>query len=395
MKKRFSLASTLTLMLLASALTCMILIVTDSTKLRVFDNESDAAGREFAALLQKIDEMFIGEFNIDEVSTAAMRAAVYSLDDRWSYYMTPAEYADYRNSTQNQFAGIGVSVTIDEESGGMLVKGIYRNSPAEKAGILVGEVIVEIDSDNLSGMTLDEMRALLARPLGQTAQLTVIRLGGNVETLTVLYELVFSDPVSYEMLSDKIGYIKIDNFDGGSADSFISAIDRLIELGARAFVFDVRSNGGGRVNEMTKMLDYLLPEGEIFISVDKQGKEDIIWSDAEMVDKPAVVLVNAQSYSAAEFFAAILREYDYASVVGEQTTGKSRSQKTEPLPGGGALHISSGQYITKNRVALFDVGGLVPDYTEYLTDEEYGLYTSGRLDKESDPQLALAISVLD
>jgi carboxyl-terminal processing protease len=196
------------------------------------------------------------------------------------------------------------------------------------------------------------------------------------------------------MLDDSIGYIILANFDGDSSISFISAADELIMEGARAFIFDFRSNGGGWVSEMTSMLDYLLPEGEIFVAIDKEGYEEIIYSEAEMVDIPCVVLVDRYSFSAAEYFAATLREYGYAIIVGEQTSGKSRSQMTYPLPGGGALHISTGQYLTKNRISLFDAGGLTPDHEVLLNEDEFNLLLSGELPLDADPQLITAIGIL-
>ena len=384
----------LTLMLLASALTCLIIAISSGSFPGILNRTANAAGHELSALLGKIEEVYIGEYDPEEVSAAAMRAAVDSLGDRWSFYMTPEEYASYLDSGENQFAGIGIGVAINDEAGGMEVLYTYRGSPAEAAGILTGDIIIGIDGKKLGGLSIDEMRDLLARPIGETADIELIRVGGDVEKITVAYEMIFADPVSHEMLDGDIGYIHIANFEGGAADGFISATEELLQQGARAFIFDVRSNGGGRVGEMTRMLDYLLPEGEIFISSDKSGREEIISSGPGMVDLPAIVIVNSYSFSAAEYFAATLKEYGYAEVVGEQTTGKSRLQITEPLPGGGALHISAGEYLTKNRVALFDVGGLAPDYPIALSDEEFIQFTTGNLEVQDDPQLQLAASLL-
>ena len=381
-------------MLFASALTCFVFSVKYGSLFSLSRKTNAALGRELSVLLEKIDKYYIGEHDSGELSAAAMHAAVDALGDRWSYYMTPEEYAEYLNSAGNQFAGIGVSVVINEDAGGMEVMYIYKGSPAEKAGIEAGDIIIGIDGEKLAGMSLDEMREFLARPIGETADIELLRLRGITQTIQVVYDRVFTSPISYEMLDNDIGYIRIGNFDGGAADGFIDAAGLLLKQGAKAFVFDVRSNGGGSVNEMTRILDYLLPEGEIFISTDKSGHENIITSDPDMVDIPAVVIVNRYSFSAAEYFAETLREYGYAEIVGEQTTGKSRSQITEPLPGGGALHISSGQYITKNRVDLYETGGLTPDYPLVLSDEEFIVYMSGNLDLKDDPQLQLALSLL-
>ena len=395
MKKRYSIIIALTLMLFASALTSLLFAIRYGT---LFGNPNVSgyfAGRELSALLEIIEEVYIGEYDAAEVSAAALRAAVDALGDRWSFYMTPEEYARYLEFSENQFAGIGVGVAVNEETGGIEVIYTYKGSPAEAAGILAGDVIIGIDGEKIDGYGIDDMHGLIARPIGEMVLIEVVRAGGAVESVLVEYGIVFSDPISYEMLDGDIGYIRIANFEGGAADGFISAVNGLLEQGARAFVLDVRNNAGGRANEMTRMLDFLLPEGEIFVSFYKSGHEDIITSGPDMVGIPAIVVVNSFSISAAEYFAAMLKEYGYAEIVGERTTGKSRFQITHPLPGGGALHISAGQYLTKNRVALHDAGGLVPDHSVALSDEEFKQFMSGNLDANDDPQLRLAISLLN
>jgi carboxyl-terminal processing protease len=196
------------------------------------------------------------------------------------------------------------------------------------------------------------------------------------------------------MLDGNIGYVRLRNFDEGAGDRFIAAVNELIESGAVAFIYDVRSNPGGRVGEVTQILDFLLPEGEIFISVDRSGEEQITMSDADFIDVPAVVLVNSYSFSGAEYFAAMLDEYDYAVTAGEQTTGKNRMQSTIALPNGGAVHISTGHYLTKNRVSLFDTDGYTPNYIVTLSEDEWNLFIRGNLEKDNDPQIQKAISVI-
>ena len=394
-KTRYWILLTLTLMLLTSALTCFILLFTGNPFRKMIANDSNAkAVNDYMELLNAIESLYIGEYDTSDLSTAAMRAAVEALDDRWSYYMTPEEYAQYLISSRNQYAGIGVSVVIDEITGGMAVIYTFSNSPADLAGIVGGDIIIGIDGEDISGLSLEEMKGLLARQIGDTVEIEVLREDGSKEILSVVYDLIFDDPISYQVLDNNIGYIRIKNFEGSSSDGFIYAVNALIEQGVIGIIYDVRYNGGGRVNEMTQMLDYLLPEGEIFVSVGHDGREDITWSDPAMIDLPTVVLVDRYSFSAAEYFAATLMEYDYAQIVGEQTSGKSRSQRTEILPHGGALHISTSQYLTRNRVALYDAGGLVPNYILSLSDDDFNHFLSGRLNVEEDAQITFAISLL-
>jgi carboxyl-terminal processing protease len=396
MDRKLSLKHVLALVLLTSALTCLVMALLFSwntdEKSEGFFEYNDLS--DFAELLDILSTRFIGTVDINEITDAAKRAAVESLDDRWSYFMSADEYNVYLESSDNRYSGIGVEVEIDEDTKGIKVTNVHRGSGADSAGIVAGDIITAVDGESILGFTFVEVRAALRRPLGDTALLTLLRAGGFYHDLRVLYSTVFVDPVSYEMIYGDIGYVSLRNFDSGAADSFISAVNSLNEQGAVAFIYDVRSNNGGKVTEMTSILDFLLPKGEIFITVTISGEEQIITSDDSSIDKPAVVLVNEFSYSGAEYFTAILSEYEYAQTVGEQTTGKNRMQTTIIMSNGDAVVLSTAEYLTKNRVSLYDTGGFTPDYLIELTDEEFALFRAGNLDFDSDPQLLKAVDLL-
>jgi len=405
MNRKYSLGVVLTLVLTASALTSLLLsllfmLSSQSSSLQLGltsqrqHSEESINSDRFSELLHVIDERFIGTFDLTEITEAALRGAVDSLDDDWSYYMNPEEYASFLASSNNRYHGIGVEVKIDEETTGMLVLGVYSDSGADLAGIVVGDIVTAVDGESILGLTLPDIRQMLRRPLGETVVLTVLRADGEYHDITVLYSIVFTNPVTFEMLHGNIGYVILRNFEEDSGERFISAVNELIEMGAVAFIYDVRNNNGGRVTEVTKILDFLLPEGEIFISVDRSGVERITRSDADFIDLPAVVLVNERSYSGAEFFAAMLYEYEYAITIGEQTTGKNRMQTTIALDNGGAIHLSTGHYLTKNRISLYDVGGFVPEIVVKMTDEERELFNRGELERAMDPQFMRALSIL-
>jgi len=348
--------------------------------------------RDYAALLTRIDDFFIGEFDEEHVTTAAMRAAIDALDDPWSFFMTAEEYERNQDHTLNRYPGIGVTVVFDDEAGYIRVVEVFRGSAAETAGILPGDLILAVDGEDSAGISLPELRGKLRRPIGQSAQIKIERSGGETETVEVVFSHITIIPLSYEMLDDGIGYIRLYNFNAGSADGFIGAVRSLMSQGAVGLIFDMRGNGGGWVTEMTQMLDFLLPEGDIFVAVDASGRETVTTSGPDYLDMPMVVLVDRFSFSGAEYFAAIMSEFGFAQTVGEQTTGKSRMQRVVRLPGGGAINISIAEYLTKNRVSLHDAGGFTPDYTVLLTDEELALFLTDSL--EYDPQLQKAIYLL-
>ena len=396
--KKRTLKFSLTLMLGALALVCMLILTSclDLFPENFFSESNDEFSelvREYENLLRMIDQLYIGEFDALELHAEAMRALVMALDDDWSFYMTRDEFNDFVQRATNTYAGIGVEIFYNQDIGGMEIVRVHRGSPAELGGILPGDVIVYIDGIALRSLTILDVRSLLARPLGDYAEVVVFRDDSNV-ALTIMYAEIFIDPISYEIIQGDIGYVAISNFDASSGERFIEVVEELIDKGVEGFIFDVRLNSGGSVRELTTALDFLLPEGEIFIHVNRQGEERITFSDEYWLDMPAVVLVNRYSYSAAEYFAAMLSEYEYAITVGEQTTGKNRSQTTHLIPYGGALHISTGEYLTRNRVSLGAIGGFTPDYIIEHTDEELVLLIIGEMDKNDDPQMQKAIAVL-
>ncbi len=316
-----------------------------------------------------INENYIGSVDDDTLFNAAASAMVRSIDDKWSYYMSPEEYAAYKLTSSNEYAGIGISVK-QNDSGDFEIFSVDSGTPAEAAGLTAGQLIVSVDGQPVADMTLSEMQELIRSKLNKDFPMVVSDKKGNEVSVTVACEIIYKDPVSSRMLDGNIGYIKIANFEAGSSEGTINAIERLVAEGATSFIFDVRNNPGGLLSELVSLLDYLLPDGDLFISVDKQGNETVKTSDKICLSSKMAVLVNANTYSAAEFFAAALQEYDWATIVGENTTGKARSQITLELSNGGAVHISTHKYLTPDRVDLSEVGGIKPDIEAVNTNED-------------------------
>ena len=313
---------------------------------------------KFSQVLSVIEHTYIGEADTTALSDAAFATMIKGLNDRWSYYMTAEEFEHYKQVQSNNYTGVGVTIRQTED--GWQVAGVVPESPAEKAGITAGLYLLSVNGTDVTSAQNGEIAELM-RKTPEHIELVLKNTSGEQFSYTVAMEELYTNPVTYEMKDGNIGYIKIENFDETSGEQGIAAIEALMDQGATALVFDVRNNGGGYVTELCKLLDYLLPEGEIFVSVDDEGNEKVTKSDENFVDLPMAVLVNENSYSAAEFFPACLSEYGAATIVGAQTTGKNRSQINMVLFDGSAVHISSRQYLTPNRVDLTEQGGLTPD----------------------------------
>ena len=346
------------------------------------------------ALEKLIDEKYIGECDLTALEDAAAAAMIQATGDRWSYYIPADQYAAYAEQMANSYVGIGITIQAEEGKPGFLVTKVNQGGPADQAGMLPGDIVVAVDGVDVREMNIDDTSALVKGEENTTVDITVERAGEEM-TLTVTRMLVQVSVATAKMLEGNIGLVTITNFDTRCADETIAAVDSLLEQGAEKLIFDVRYNPGGYVHELVDVLDYILPEGELFRSVDYRGNESVDSSDKNCIEGvPMAVLVNGNSYSAAEFFAAALREYDYALVVGQPTVGKGYFQQNYKLEDGSAVNLSVGKYFTPKGVSLAEVGGLIPDVPVEVDEDTAMAIYAGTLDPMEDPQILAAIEAL-
>ena len=340
-----------------------------------------------------IRENYIGEYEESELTDRAIDAMVASLNDRWSYYMTAEEVAAYEMSSRNSYGGIGIVVQDSEDNVARVLK-VYEHSPAGAAGVFPGSLFLAVNGQDVSGMDKDSVVDLVRSAIAQgQVVLRFLCPDGAEREYSLTPGDVYTEPVRFQALPSGLGYVRVENFEGRSAESAIAAVESLRARQVPGIIFDVRENPGGQLSELLKLLDYILPEGKLFISRNIDGSEDIDYSQPSCVELPMVVLINEDSYSAAEFFAAALREYDWAELVGAQTSGKGYAQITVPMTDGSAIHISHIAYFTPKGVCLAGVG-LTPDLSVELGEEERTLLYYDMLPLEEDPQLAAAEQLL-
>ena len=339
-----------------------------------------------------IETCFIGEADLEKVEDAAAEAMINSLGDRWSYYLNAQDFADHKEQTENAYVGIGITIAQDEESQGFVILEVQPNSGAQEAGLRPGDILVSAQGESTQGITVSQLKNLVRGPEGTVVELEVLRDG---ETLSVRAERrqILTQVVSYGMLDGDIGLIAIRNFDSRCAQESIAAIEALRQQGATALIFDVRNNPGGYATELVELLDYLLPEGELFRSVDYTGKERVDYSDASFLDMPIAVVCNEDSYSAAEFFPAAIAEYGAGTVVGTPTCGKGYFQYTYELSDGSGIGLSVGKYFTPQGKSLAEVG-IQPDILVEVDEETRTAIYYGTLAPEEDPQIQAAVEIL-
>lgn len=335
---------------------------------------------------------FVGDYDPDKALDSALSGLVYGLDDRWSYYLNAEESVRQREREDNRYVGIGVTVSYDHPQG-LALMAVYPGSPAEQAGLKVGEVITAVDGVSAAGEGQQAAVDAIKGEAGTQVTLTVLDGSGESREVTITRAAVEGRLVRYELLENGVGYVAVTHFYTGCARQFASAVDDLVSQGASALVFDMRNNGGGYVRELTDMLDHLLPKGPIFRSRDVMGIEEVVQSDENYVNLPMAVLVNEDTYSAAEIFAAQLQESAGARIVGVETSGKGYSQQSVSLPNGGELHLSTAKYTTGAGVSLVGAG-VTLDAEAALTEEERQALDLGQLSHTADPQLQKALELL-
>ena len=336
-----------------------------------------------------LDRFFIDDYDEEKLADAAASAMVEATGDRWSYYLTAEEKSSYDEQMRNAYVGIGVTITAQEELGGMRIEAVTAGGPAEEAGLLTGDIITEVEGEKTLDLGMTGTRTKVRGEEGSFVTLTILR-GEESFPVSVERRSIQTPVATYEMLDGQIGYIKIANFDTRCAEETNAAMDELIAQDAKALIFDVRNNGGGYKNELVKVLDKILPEGILFQSEDYQGSKQIDRSDADCIDLPMAVLVNQDSYSAAEFFAAAIQEYDWGTVVGTKTVGKGNFQTAFTLSDGSMLNLSIGKYYTPQGRSLTDTG-ITPDVEIALSDKDGAKLYYGQLEKADDAQLQAAI----
>ena len=340
-------------------------------------------GRDGLALMQGY---FLAKFafvetdaDLKTATDQALDALVSGLGDRWSYYRDEEGYKAMQERRANNYVGVGVTVTYDREEG-LYVQDVTAGGPAEAAGVVAGDIIIAADGQSIAGDARYDGSDLIRGEEGTQVELTLLGADGTTRTVTCTRATLRNPSASGKMLDNQIGYVQLSNFYSGAADSFREEVDRLVEQGAVGLVIDLRNNPGGYIDELTEILDYLLPEGDVFRLHPRWRRETVYKSDADCVDLPFVTIVNGDSYSAAELLAAELREFSGSPVVGTKTSGKGYSQVTFALLNGGAVGLSTATYCTGEGHSLIGEG-ITPDVELELSETE-------------DNQLAAAVALL-
>jgi carboxyl-terminal processing protease len=321
---------------------------------------------------------------IAEMYEGSLRGIVNSLQDPYSNYLSASEYADLVIHIQGSFGGLGIVVGLRDNR---LTVGAppFKGTPAEKADIRTGDVIIEIDGRKTDGIDLDTAIALMRGQPGTQVQLRVERTGEPQPLEKILTRDIINIPSVESKLienDERIGYLRLYNFSGNSSREFNEALDNLMAQGIKALVFDLRNNGGGDFGVSLEIAEHFVPKGPIVRVVGRDQQEDIYEADGNILGIPLAVLVNDMSASASEIVAGAIKDTGSGIIIGTKTYGKGLVQAVYPLNGGAGLKLTTHKYLTPNGNDI-NQKGIEPDVAVDMP-----------LDSQQDVQLAKAVEVL-
>ena len=393
MNKKISLGATITLMIMAVAVTFSITMIyyMDVFNGKVYNlKERETMYSKLSELDRIVRANYVGNIDEDALNEALADGYVAGTGDKYARYFTPEEYESYMIDLEGRVVGIGISAQQDP-SGYILINEVYADSPAAIVGLQAGDFIIKVDELDVNAETYQQAADAIRGEEGSKVNITY-RRDSEDTTIEVTRRKVDIPTVFSRMIDSNVGYVQITEFNESTATQFSKQVDELIGQGAQALVFDVRNNGGGTLNSVTKMLDKLLPEGDIVSAEYKDGTVEVLAkSDADEITLPMVVLTNEKTASAAELFTQALRDYGKAKSVGSTTYGKGTMQTVKKLNDGSAVNITIARYLPPNGVC-YDGEGIKPDYEVELTADMEANFEN--LDETTDPQLKKALEVV-
>lgn len=329
-----------------------------------------------------IDRFYLFDYDEENVESGIYKGMMAGLGDVYTNYYTPEEYASFMESSNGSYSGIGAMLSQDYNTGIITVVKVFEGSPAAEAGVQPDDILYKVKGEEVTGMDLNLVVSDLKGEEGTDVEASFMR-GTDVLDLTLTRRSIEVPTVEYRLITDKIGYISISEFDDVTDDQFIAALDDLNSQGMENLIIDLRDNGGGLVDVTCDILDQLLPEGLIVYTEDKDGNREEETSDAEhYFPGKMAVLVNGNSASASEIFAGAIKDYGVGTLIGTQTFGKGIVQSLFPLSDGSAIKVTVSRYYTPAGNNIHEVG-ITPD-----------IILEKDTESEEDNQLQKAIDVL-
>jgi len=371
-----------------------------------FGKDKDELYREleiFAEGLVLIESKYVEEETAEDLIYGAMRGIALSLDP-YSQFLTPDDYKNLLVETEGKFGGLGIEITM--KHGLLTIISPIEDTPAWKAGIEAGDIIIKIDGEMTKDITLNGAVKQLRGDPGTKVILTVVRdESRKVEDITIVRGIIKIKDIKRPMiLEDGVGYVKIGEFRESTSKDLSKALEKLDKEGLEALIIDVRNNPGGLLNSSIDISSKFLSNGEVVVSTDSRNEEKRIYKSdffgKKYLNIPIVVLVNKGSASASEILAAALRENNRAVLIGETTFGKGSVQTILPLSDGSAMRLTTSKYYTPNGESIHEKGIepdiIIPKENVEKTEEDVfeDLDKKKEFDYKKDNQIVRALDLV-
>ena len=349
---------------------------------------------EIASELSKyrkiIDQYFLGEVDEQKLKEGAIKGYIEGLDDPYTEYISKEDMEDYLADAMGNFVGIGIYMVQDTDTNKIMVLSPIKGSPAEKIGILPGDLIISVDGIEYTAQDMTVASSKIKGEEGTTVKIDILR-GTETKTFEIKRENIKVNPVEGKVIQDNIGYIEFSSFDEDTAEEFKKKFEELQKQGIKSLIIDLRNNGGGIVDEALEIADYVLEKDAVILyEVDKNNNEDVEKSkNNPIINMPIIILTNENTASSSEILAGALKDHGKAKTVGTKTYGKGVIQQLLTLPDGSGLKITSEEYLTPNRTKINEIG-IEPDEKVELPDTVENVLI---VEEKDDTQLKKAIEM--
>ncbi|WP_027308016.1 S41 family peptidase [Caloramator sp. ALD01] len=392
-KRQISIKKAISLILITNLITASILIFVPipfiGGKKIVSKQEYDFV-KQFGKMMSIksiLEQRYVDKIDENKLVEGAVKGMVDGIGDPYTVFMNKKEFEDLLTHTQGSYAGVGLYV--GNKDGKIVVVAPIEDTPAYKAGILSGDIIIKVNDQEVSGNELEKATSMMKGPEGTKVKLTIYREGKGTINFELTRAKIIIKSVKSDVIENNIGYIRITTFDENTSEAFNNALDKLLNQGIKGLIIDLRGNPGGLLDQCTKIADRILGEGTIVYTIDNQGKREEWKSDSNKLNVPLVLLVDGGSASASEILTGAVRDFKAGVIIGTRTFGKGLVQDIIPLPNKEGLKVTIARYYTPSGECI-QGKGIEPHIVLDLPEKD----KERELSYKEDIQIQKAIEVL-